>query len=158
MSEEVDRKGMIPGGRGGLIKPPWDAEQAREMSRKGNEALRQKREALRLAALEGVRQAGKNIPGVAKFAEPEEVMQVLYEQHALNAYDPSARNAVASLREVRQVAYPEPEKVGSESGGDNDPLTGAHRAKLAALLDAAEQNPAFAARLAQLVAEREADE
>ena len=74
----------------------------------------------------------------------------------MNMVDPSTRNSVQSLRAVMSIAFPE--SRGNESGnfravGDGER---AAVAKLVALLEAAEAaDPAFAARVAALVAERE---
>jgi len=148
----VDRSDMRPGGRGGMIVPAWNSETAREATRISWE---KRRERARRAALAGLHDASKNMLGV-RGDTPEHVVRYAVEQHAMNMVDPSTRNSVQSLRAVMSIAFPE--SRGNESGnfravGDGER---AAVAKLVALLEAAEAaDPAFAARVAALVAERE---
>lgn len=101
-----DQAVLIPGGRGGTIRPIRDAARAAELAR-----LRWDR--VSAEARRGMVDAAKNLPGVASSSPA--VVRYLAEQHTLNAADPSAPGSVQSFREVMRIAYPAPERGAAPS-------------------------------------------
>lgn len=99
---------MVPGARGGRIVKPWDSAAAAAAARRRWELASQ-------AARRGMAKAGEQLPNIDRRG-PLAVVEYLTEQHTLNAADPSARGAGASLREVMRLAYPAPERAQVAAG------------------------------------------
>jgi len=101
-AEYIKKGPSIPGPRGGTLYPVHTSE---EGTRRINIRWNRTRAAARAGVTEAYTQIPDAPPAHTKKGKQLAVIARMFEQHALNACDPSARGSSASLRAVMDYAF-----------------------------------------------------
>src|SRR5262245_25404974 len=131
--DQTPKQDMIPGGRGGFLKPIRSSERARELAILKHE---KKQAAIRA----GIAAAAAQLPGVQGTYG---MLRAISENHAAHAYDPSQPGAQRSLEILLRHGWSEPARDAEANTVTADPN---QLAALALLTEALDQNPALRER------------